>query len=57
MNEEPGYTRMRFCSYPDKIVIDTVEVPVEGDSPIRIKTCGRWKDCGLLEKGLLKNTV
>jgi hypothetical protein len=32
-----------------------IEVP--GDDPVRVKELQCWRDCGLLEKGLVKSTV
>jgi hypothetical protein len=48
---------MRFCQCPEKITIITEVTEVPGDKPIHSKICGQWKDCGLMDKGLVKSIV
>jgi len=54
---QKGTVRTRCCTYPGPIELGTVEIPVEGDEPIRVKQCLMWKDCGLLGTGIQKRLV
>lgn len=52
--------RTRSCMYPDAIEMDQSVIVIpspSGEQKIGKNQCGMWRDCGLLELGILKNLV